>query len=175
MLFYRLFLNVCNSDSNHSTTGYVLYKFIWPKSLSTGHWPVVILTTDLLISCLHIQKRRAKNAFYIVINMSFCWFIVEYLIIITWTFSFVIYYTLFSVFSSFFFFLMLVNAHELYKSIEQLYCNLEIPKTKLNWVNGLLSKEVRFKWSAKLYPTYKIKQTKKRKFEMGYSIFSHSH
>ena len=75
-------------------------------------------------------------------------------------------YLLCIVFSFFFFlsFLVLVNAHELYKSIEQLYCYLEIPKTKLHWVNGLLSKEVRFKWLDKLYPIYKIKQTKKRKF-----------
>ena len=67
------------------------------------------------------------------------------------------------------------NVHKLYKSIEQLYYYLEIPKTELHWVNGLSSKGTGFKLLAKLYPTYKTKQTKKQKFYMGYSIYSHSH
>ena len=40
---------------------------------------------------------------------------------------------------------MHVNVHKLYKSIEQLYCYLEIPKTELHWVIGLSSKEAEFK------------------------------
>ena len=67
------------------------------------------------------------------------------------------------------------NVHKLYKSIEQLYYYLEIPKTELHWVSGLSSKGTEFKLLAKLYPTYKTKQTKKQKFYMGYSIYSHSH
>ena len=37
------------------------------------------------------------------------------------------------------------------------------------------SKEVRFKSLAKLYRTYKTKQIKNKKFQMGYSCFCHSH
>ena len=144
----------------------VLRSFLAITNAATtvnDHWSAVILTADIHGSYLHIQKRRKKNAFYIVIILSFCWFILKYLISV-WTFSFVIFYILFSVFSFFFSFLVLVNVHKLYKGIEQLYCYLEIPKTELHWVNGLLSKEVGFKLLVKLYPTYKTKRTKKRKF-----------
>ena len=126
-------------------------------------WPAVILTADIHSSYLHIQKKKRKKCFlrsyhsvlFLIhsqvfdfnINIQFC-------------------YLLYIVFSFFFFFsfLVLVNVHKLYKSIEQLYCYLEIPKTELHWVNGLLSKEVGFKSPAKLYPTCKTKQIKKRKF-----------
>ena len=68
-----------------------------------------------------------------------------------------------------------VNVHKLYKGIEQLYYYLEIPKTELHWFNGLSPKEPGFKLLAKLYPTYKTKQTKTQKFYMGYSIYTHTH
>ena len=126
-------------------------------------WPAVILTADIHSSYLHIQKKKRKKCFLrsyhsvlllihsqvfdFNINIQFC-------------------YLLYIVFSFFFFFsfLVLVNVHKLYKSIEQLYCYLEIPKTELHWVNGLLSIEVSFKLLGKLYSTYKTKQIKKWEF-----------
>ena len=119
------------------------------------HWPAVILTADIHSSYLHIQKKKRKKCFLrsyhsvlllihsqvfdFNINIQFCY--------------------LFYIFSffSFFSFLVLVKVHKLYKTIDQLYCYLEIPKTELHWVNGLLSLEVRFKLLDKLYPTYKTK------------------
>ena len=127
-------------------------------------WPAVISTADIHSSYLHIQKKKRKKCFlhsyhFVLllvhsqvfdfnINNQFCYLL----------------YIVFSFFLFFFSFLVLVNVHKLYKNIEELYCYLEIPKTELHWVNGLLSKEVEFKLLAKLYPTYKTKQIKKRKF-----------
>ena len=142
----------------------VLKSFLAITNAATtvnDRWSAVILTADIHSCYLHTQKRREKKCFLrsyhsvlLLIhpqvfdfnkNIQFCFYIV---------------------FSFFFFFslLVLVNVHKLYKSIEQLYCYLEIPKTELHWVNGLLSKEVGFKLLAKLYPTYETKQIKKRKF-----------
>ena len=119
------------------------------------HWPTVILSADIH-SCLHIQKKEEKcfirsyhSVFLLIhsqvfdfnINIQFC-----YLFYIVLSFFF------------FFSFMVLVKVHKLYKSIEQSHCYLEFPKTKLHWVNGLLSIEIRFKLVVKLYPTSKTKQ-----------------
>ena len=125
----------------------VLQSFLAIKNAAmmvNGHWTAVVLTADMHSSYQDIQKKKRKKCFlrsyhYILllvysqvfdfnINIQFC-------------------YLFYIVFSFFFFFtlLVLVNVHKLYKSIEQLYCYLEIPKTELHWVNGLLSIEVVFK------------------------------
>ena len=140
-------------------------KAFWLSQMLTVNdlWLDVILTADIHSSCLHIQKKKRKN-----------WFLHSYhsvhLLIQSQVFDFNIKiqfcYLLYIVFSFFFLFslLVLVNVHKLYKSMEELYRYLEISKTKLHWVNGLLSEEVGFKSLAKLYPTYKTKQIKKQRF-----------
>ena len=107
-------------------------------------WPVVILSRAIykVLICINKKKKRKKcflhsyhsvlllihsGIFNFNINIQFCYLLYIY-----------IYIYLFSVSSSFFSFLVHVNV-KLYKSIEQLYCYLEILKTKLLWVNGFSS------------------------------------
>ena len=67
------------------------------------------------------KKVKEKNAFYIIIILSFCWFIVKYLIstYVNSQFCYLLYIA-FSFFS-FFSFSVHVNMPKLHKNIEQLY------------------------------------------------------
>ena len=122
-------------------------------------WPPVILSADIHSSYLHMQKKKRKNAFYIVITLSFCWFILKYSISVL--LSFIYYFQFFLLFP----FLVHVNVHKLYKSIEQLHCYLEIPKTELHWINGLSQKKPSL--NRRLTCTQHTKQNKETKILNG--------
>ena len=49
------------------------------KNINNGQWPLFQVLIYIVLICIY-KKRREKNAFYIVIILSFCWFILEYLI-----------------------------------------------------------------------------------------------
>ena len=49
------------------------------KNINNSQWPLFQVLIYIVLICIY-KKRREKNAFYIVFILSFCWFILEYLI-----------------------------------------------------------------------------------------------
>ena len=119
------------------------YEYITLQCSLGGHvdrWPAIISSADIHSSYLHIQKRKRKkcflhsyHSFLLLINPQ----------IFNFNVNIQFCYLLYTFFSFFFFFsyLVHVNVHKVYNSMEQLYFYLEIPKKELHWVNGLSSKE----------------------------------
>ena len=122
--------------------------------MANDRWLSLLLSAYIHSFYVHIQKEKRKKRFLHSYH--------SVLLLIhsqIFNFSFVI-YVFFSIF--FFSFLVHVNRHKLYRSMEQFYCYVEITKTYLHWVNGLSQKKPSLiRW---LSCTQHTKQNKERKF-----------
>ena len=96
---------------------------------ANDHWLTVALSADTHSSYLHIQKRREKKCF---LHSNHSVLLLIHFQIFNFNINIQVCYLLYIFFFRlflFFSFLVHVNMHKLYKSIEQLYCYLEILKT----------------------------------------------